>query len=96
MKIDDVKKLAELSRIEMSESEMQELLLDMKSILGYIDQIQTLTDADSTQTNAGTELSLYNVMREDENPHESGINTEKILEESPDRDGNYFKVKQIF
>ena len=39
--------------------------------------------------------TMRNVMREDANPHESGIYTEKMLEQAPAREGNYIKVKKI-
>jgi hypothetical protein len=34
-------------------------------------------------------------MREDTDPHESGIYTDKITAQFPARDGDYLKVKQI-
>lgn len=36
-----------------------------------------------------------NVMREDTEPHESGIYTEKLLSAAPQREGQYIKVKKI-
>jgi hypothetical protein len=34
-------------------------------------------------------------MREDGEPHESGIYTQKILEQAPAREKDYIKVKKI-
>ena len=39
--------------------------------------------------------SSHNVMREDENPHESGIYTEILLSAAPARKGNRIAVKQV-
>jgi len=40
MQIKDVEKLAELSRIEIPDSEKGSILNDLQSILSYIDQIE--------------------------------------------------------
>ena len=38
---------------------------------------------------------VRNVLRPDENPHQSGVFTEEILAEAPKRRGQYVKVKKI-
>jgi Asp-tRNA(Asn)/Glu-tRNA(Gln) amidotransferase C subunit len=38
---------------------------------------------------------LRNVMREDEEPFEAGLNTEAILSQAPKCRGDYFVVKKI-
>lgn len=40
MQIEDVKKLANLARIDMSEDEMKEVAKDFDSILAYVGQVQ--------------------------------------------------------
>ena len=98
MKIDDkeIEKLASLARIKLSEEEKKGLKKDIESILSYVSEIQEV----SSDVTKGSPLSrqrttLCNVMREDEEPHESNLYTEKILSEAPNREGNYFKVKKI-
>ncbi len=91
MTIDDVNKLATLARIDMSDAEKQEFLGNMESILKYIGQIQEV----STEVLERKVGDVYNVLREDENPTESGKYTEKILAEAPETQDGYFKVKQI-
>lgn len=91
MTIDDVDKLAELARIEMSEEEKQEFLENMESILKYVDVIQT-ANTDDVVLDIG---DVYNVMRADIDPIESGVNTEKILEEMPATQNGFLKVKKI-
>lgn len=91
MTIDDVNKLATLARIDMSEAEKQEFLGNMESILGYVDIIKSAT-VEGVKPEVG---ELRNVMREDTDPHESGVYTEKITAQFPTRDGDYLKVKQI-
>jgi aspartyl-tRNA(Asn)/glutamyl-tRNA(Gln) amidotransferase subunit C len=91
MTIDDVNKLATLSRIDMSDAEKQEFLANMESILKYVDTIKGAT-VDGVKPEVG---EVRNVMREDTDPHESGIYTDKITAQFPARDGDYLKVKQI-
>ena len=42
MELSDIKKLASLARIDMTEQEMEDLKKDFDSILGYIDQIRSI------------------------------------------------------
>jgi aspartyl-tRNA(Asn)/glutamyl-tRNA(Gln) amidotransferase subunit C len=89
----DIEHLAKLSRIELNDKSVEGLAKDIESILGYVDQIKEVSaDLAVRPPSAGENR---NVLREDENPHESGIYTEKILKESPDREGDFIKVKNI-
>ena len=93
MEIKDIENLANLCRIELSEDEKKELLGEMDSVLGFVDQIQKVKIED-LKTEAG---ELRNIMREDENPYAGGEFTDDILAEVPDnntQDG-YVKVKKI-
>jgi len=87
----DIKKLALLSRIEISEHEETILQKDMEAILGYISQIKEVV-SESSIKEVG---DIRNVMREDSDPHEKGVYTEKIMNEVPDKENGYVKVKQI-
>ena len=89
---EDIQKLAELSRIKLAPEEQEALRTQIDSILGYIDQIKKAAKVSVSKPEVG---DLYNVMREDVNPHESGIFTEKILNSAPAREENYLKVKKI-
>lgn len=93
--IQDIQKLAELSRINIAPEEQESLRSQIESILGYVDQLKkAVAVSDAPQSNATGE-SLHNVFRDDVNPHASGEFTEKILSSSPDREGDYLKVKKI-
>jgi aspartyl-tRNA(Asn)/glutamyl-tRNA(Gln) amidotransferase subunit C len=91
MTIDDVNKLATLARIEMSAEEKQEFLENMESILGYVDQIKKAT-VEGVEREVG---DVRNVMREDNDPHESGAYTDKILAQAPGSQDGFLKVKKI-
>ena len=87
----DIEKLAELARIELRPEEKETLAREIGGILGYIDQIKT---AGSKEV-AREKESVRNVFRDDENPHETGINTDALVSEFPRKEGNYLKVKKI-
>lgn len=88
---DEVKKLAHLSRLALSKGEVEKLQGEVNSILEYIDTIQKVNLPNESDTS--THLDLENVMREDNAPHESGIYTESLLAQAPQREGNFVKVK---
>ena len=91
MELKDVEKLAQLARIELPESEKEGILNDLKSILGYIDQIEKVKIP-------ATEVKppeLRNVMRADEMPHQTGAFTKEILAEMPSEQDGFLKVQSI-
>ncbi len=87
----DVEKLANLSRIDISEEEKMIFIKDLDAILGYVSDIQKIATTE-VKPQAG---KLRNIMREDENPHSSGEFTQSIMKEAPDTKGGYLKVKKI-
>ena len=92
MELSDIEKLAKLSRITISQEEKKGLLSDLKSILGYVGEIQKASVGERIPE-AG---ALRNVMREDNEYSEKLATPEEILNEVPEREGNYVKVKQVF
>ncbi len=90
--IGEIEKLATLSRIALTADEKESLRKDMDSILGYVNQINDVSAKLSSEKKAGL---LRNVMREDGEPHESGIFTEALVSAAPRRQGDYIKVKKI-
>ena len=90
---DDVRKLARLGRVALTDAEVEKFKGDMDSIISYIDTIQKV--ALSEKPTGSAYLDIHNVMREDTNPHETGIYTEDMLAQAPRRQGDYLKVKKI-
>lgn len=90
----DIEHLAKLSRIELSESDTEGLTKDVEDILGYVDQLKEVSaDLDVKRlSDAGVNK---NVLREDKNPHESGIYTDDILKVAPNTEDGFIKVKNI-
>lgn len=87
---DEIKNLATLSRIEITEEEVEKMTLEVDSILGYVGQITQIS---------GDEKRVIpkwrNVLREDEVLNKPREYTEKILNNAPKREGDYLKVKKI-
>lgn len=93
---EEIRKLASLARIKLTPDEEQGLIKDMDNILSYIEQIKEVSSSFILDTpNHHDKEKVRNVMREDTNPHESGIYTEVLLQEVPHRDGQYVKVRKI-
>ncbi len=92
MKKEDLDKLAKLSRLSLTDEEKEKLALEFDSILGYVSEIEKVSVGERV-LEAGL---LRNIMREDGEPHESGLYTEAILNNAPDTEDGYLKVKQVF
>ena len=89
--IKEVEKLAELSRIKMTEEEMVAFAKEIDPILDYVAQIKKVV-GDETEREIP---DLHNVMRSDDMPNQTGGNTEVLIAEFPRREGNLLKVKKI-
>lgn len=101
----DVAALAKLARLEVSGEELARLEKEIPSILAFVETIQAASAAGRTESAYGEtkpaagsgepKKGLRNVMRADENPHESGIHTENLLSAAPAREGDRIAVKQV-
>jgi aspartyl-tRNA(Asn)/glutamyl-tRNA(Gln) amidotransferase subunit C len=94
--LEDIKNLAELARIEISEPEAEKLTVEVDSILGYIGQIKDANkEMDLPADGRKFVPKLRNVMREDVVTNTGGEYTERLLKSAPSREGQYLKVKKI-
>ena len=90
---EEAKKLAKLSRLEIEDSELKKISTEIDSILDYIDKIKTAKTGEVTDKIKKPEVR--NIVREDENPHDKGIYTKKILDNAPEVEDDQIKVKKI-
>lgn len=90
---DKVLDLAKLARIAISDSEAENLSHEFETILHYVGEIKEA--AEESIEKDPSNYPLRNVLREDIVTTESGENTEAILNEAPDREGNFVRVKNI-
>jgi len=97
MKLEDVKKLAEMARIDMSDIEMETMAKDFDPILAYVGQVQEVLKSNNTESSLkkDEDYLLHNIMREDIATNKTGGYTEQILANAPDTQGGFLKVKQI-
>ncbi len=86
-----IEKLATLARIALTSEEKASFVKEIDSILAYVNQIQEV----SGNTGANEREGVRNVMRDDSNPHESGIFTEDAVLSAPEKERNLIKVKKI-
>src|ERR1700722_5610728 len=86
----DIKALADLARLELSDEEMAALEKEIPDILKFVEQIQSVeTDVKPSSP------ELRNVMRADEDPHETGEYTERLLAAAPKSENGRIVVKQV-
>lgn len=97
MEIEDIKKLANMARIDMDEAEMAEIAKSFGPILSYIGQVQEVSDlgGDELAHDLIDNHKLHNIMREDIATNKTGEYTERIMENAPDTENGFIKVKQI-
>ncbi len=86
----DVRALAKLARLEVSAEELAKLENEIPDILAFVETVQKAAVSRETTTPA-----LHNVMRSDENPHESGVYTETLMKAAPVSENNRVVVKQV-
>lgn len=92
---EDVKKLAELARVRVEDSELEKFTSEFDAILAYVGQLEKLDMKSAESSSFSGKSRLRNVMREDDEPHATGAYTEKLVEQFPARDGDALFVKQI-
>ena len=88
--------LAKLARMEVSEAELEKLGKEIPAILHFVETIQAASAVGRPgPASAEPKKALRNVMRADENPHEGGRYTERLLDAAPAREGDRIAVKQV-
>jgi len=97
MQLVDIKKLANLARIDMSDEELQEIAESFDSILAYVGQVQEVSKIKNIESSSknSEDYFLHNVMRDDVITNNRGEYTDKIIAEMPDTQDRFLKVKQI-
>ena len=92
-KIDEsqVRHVAKLARLDLSEEEVAEFSGQLSSIFEYIEKLNEL-DTESAEPLAHCQ-EVYNIFREDK--IKESLDTEKALVNAPQRHDEYFKVPKI-
>jgi len=89
---DDVLKLARLSRLKLTEEEIEKFQGEISDILGYVEMLNKV-DADNLRPTYQV-TGLTNVTRPDEIV-DYGVTPAELLKNVPEKEDNYIKVKRM-
>ncbi|MFI5270619.1 MAG: Asp-tRNA(Asn)/Glu-tRNA(Gln) amidotransferase subunit GatC [Candidatus Saccharimonadales bacterium] len=89
---DDILKLAQLARLDLTDEEIEEYKSELSAILGYVEQLQSVDVGNLKPTNQVT--GLENVYREDE-IIDYGYEPKDLLPNVPSVKDNQIKVKRV-
>jgi aspartyl-tRNA(Asn)/glutamyl-tRNA(Gln) amidotransferase subunit C len=88
---DDVRKVAQLARLNLPDDKIATYTEQLESILGYVSQLEQVDTTGVPETTRAVEVT--NVTRQD------GVNPtpvrEDILNQAPQREGDFFRVPKI-
>ena len=92
-KLDDaqVRKVAKLSRLKLSEQDIRRYSTQLTSILDYVAQL-SLVNVEGVAPMAHP-LPLHNVLRDD--VVQPSLSVEQVLANAPGREGPYFTVPKV-
>lgn len=90
----EVRRLAELARIELTDAEAALLVRDFRGILGYFEELTKIDTAGIQPLSGGT--TARNIHRHDDDPSDSGASRERLVAAFPEREGDYLKVPPVF
>ena len=87
----DVRAIADLARLELSDDEVARYQRQLSAILGYFQKLQELDTSQIDPTSSV--LPLTNVMRADESA--DPLRVEEVVANAPDSDGQQFRVRAV-
>lgn len=88
----EIRHIAHLARIELSESELKKFRSDLNKVLGYIEILKTVDTEGVEPLSAVT--GLENVFRADE--ASSSELPDEIIKNAPESERRFIKVKKVF
>jgi aspartyl-tRNA(Asn)/glutamyl-tRNA(Gln) amidotransferase subunit C len=88
---DDVRRVAELARLQLAEAKIAAYTSQLERILDYVAQLQAVDTEGVPPTTRAVEV--VNVTRED--VAEATKVREELLNEAPQREGDFFRVPRI-
>ena len=87
----EVRYVANLARLQLSEEDVKSLAVDMNKILGYMDLLNELDTSDIAPLEHVIEMDSR--LRKDE--AKPTITHEDALKNAPDADSDYFRVPKV-
>ena len=88
---EEVKKIASLSRLSLTEDELQKRTEDMNNILNYMDSLNEINTDNVKELNNVHDMNAS--LRSDSS--DESLNQQDILNNSPSSNGDYIKVPLI-
>jgi len=92
--LEEVKHIADLSRIDFSTQELKQLQKELFLILNYIDKLKEV-DVKGVEPTSHSML-VKNVLRKDEAGEMTGDVSNSIVDLAPNKDKGFVKVKSVF
>jgi len=90
---EEVKHIAKLARLGLSDKEIGEFQKELSKILNYIEKLKEVDISNVKPTSHS--IQVENVMREDAEKGKLKTKKEKLLELAPESKNGYLKVKSI-
>ena len=90
---DDVRKVAQLCRLEIPDDDIEKYSYQLEGILEYIAQLERIDTDNVPPTTRAVEV--VNVFREDTVDSSSSDVRDEILDLAPQREGEFFRVPKI-
>lgn len=88
---EEVKYIADLASLKLSEKETERLAKQLSDIVDYVEKLDELDTEDIVPT--AYTIPVKNVLREDQEKRSLGL--EKVLKNAPEQQNNQFRVPKI-
>ncbi|MGH7680427.1 MAG: Asp-tRNA(Asn)/Glu-tRNA(Gln) amidotransferase subunit GatC [Candidatus Eiseniibacteriota bacterium] len=89
-----VKHIAALARLRVDPSEEERYVRELQAILSYVEQLQEV-DVNGIEPTSSVIAGVPPKLRHDEDVDCDPAVREEVLEQAPDRDGDYFRVPRV-
>lgn len=95
--VEEVRHVATLANLELTEEEQTSMQRDLNAILGYVAELSELNTADvpplAQVSELLTETPTSAWLRED--IRRASLNRDVVMKEAPETDGRFFKVPKV-
>ena len=92
---DDVLKIAELARLELTNEESESFTVQLDSILGYIDKLNELDTSNPEPLSPSTSASGDTEYARRDDISTASLGQQVAVANAPDTEAGYFKVPKV-
>lgn len=92
LSFDDVKKLADLSQLELSQAEAAAMQTELAKIIDYVDQLQAV---DTSGVEPTYQVNYSTSVTRADQPIDYGVDPATMLQLAPDSHDNQIKVPRV-